>query len=102
MDAEERELLARITDQIERCSDHQHRLAQRRAVLRESATMLRMGRSASTVLALIQEQVPDAVTTIGAADAPSPPVRKTRKPLRLVPACTVETDQPGGRHPEET
>lgn len=61
---EERDLLARITLQIDRCSAYQHRLDKRRVVLREAATQLRLGRKASAVLARIQEQVPDAVTTI--------------------------------------
>lgn len=60
MDQEERELLARITAQIERCSVYQHRLARRARVLREAATMLRLGVSASTVLS----QIPEAVTTV--------------------------------------
>ena len=64
MGAEERDLLARITLQIDRCSAYQHRLAKRARVLREAATMLRLGRPSTAVLALIQEQVPDAVTTI--------------------------------------
>lgn len=64
MGAEERDLLARITVQIDRCSAYQHRLDRRRTVLREAATQLRLGRPSSVVLALIQEQVPDDVTMI--------------------------------------
>jgi hypothetical protein len=61
---DERELLARINLQIEHCSDYEHKLAKRRAVMREAATMLRLGRGSALVLALIQEQVPDAVITV--------------------------------------
>ena len=64
MGAEERDLLARITLQIDRCSVHQHALAKRGKVLREAATQLRLGRKVQAVLARIQEQVPDAVNTI--------------------------------------
>ena len=64
MGQEERDLLARVTLQLERCSAYQRRLDKRRVVLREAATQLRLGRKAPAVLALIHEQVPDAVTTI--------------------------------------
>lgn len=68
MGAEERDLLARITLQIDRCSAYQHRLDTRRTVLREAATQLRLGRKASAVLARIEEQVPDDVTMIQLSD----------------------------------
>lgn len=58
---EERDLLARITLQIDRCRAFQHQLDTRRVVLREAATQIRLGRKAPAVLALIQEQVPEAV-----------------------------------------
>jgi hypothetical protein len=58
---EERDLLARITLQIDRCSTYQHQLSKRGKVLREAATDLRLGRKVQAVLARIQEQVPDAV-----------------------------------------
>lgn len=58
---EERELLARITLQIDRASTYQHALARRGKVLREAATQLRLGSKAPAVLARIQEQIPDAV-----------------------------------------
>lgn len=61
---EERELLARLTLQIDRCSAGQHTLARRGRVLREAATHLRLGRPSGTVLALIQEQMPEAVVTV--------------------------------------
>lgn len=61
MGAEERDLLARITLQIDRCSTYQHQLSRRGKVLREAATDLRLGRKVQAVLARIQEQVPDAV-----------------------------------------
>lgn len=64
MEQEERDLLARITLQIDRCSAYQHTLARRGTVLREAATQLRLGRKVQSVLARIQEQVPDAVKTI--------------------------------------
>ncbi len=64
LDPEERDLLARITLQLDRCSAYQRRLDQRRLVLRDAATQLRLGRKAPAVLALIHEQAPDAVTTI--------------------------------------
>lgn len=54
VDAEERELLARITAQIEHCSRVEHRLARRRNVLRDAATALRLGRGSAVVLAQIQ------------------------------------------------
>jgi hypothetical protein len=44
MGDEDRDLLARITGQLDRCSAYQHRLARRARVLREAATMLRLGR----------------------------------------------------------
>jgi hypothetical protein len=66
MDQAERELLARIAVQIERCSDFQRRLAKRGRVLRDAATMLRLGRRYDAVVALIGEQVPDAVVTVTA------------------------------------
>lgn len=58
---EERDLLARITLQIDLISTYQHQLARRGMVLREAATDLRLGRKIQAVLARIQEQVPDAV-----------------------------------------
>lgn len=64
MGAEERDLLARITLQIDRCSAYQRRLDTRRKVLGVAATQLRLGRKAPVILALIHEQCPDAVTTI--------------------------------------
>jgi hypothetical protein len=64
MGADERDLLARITTQIENCSRVEHRLARRRAVLRDAATMLRLGRQSAVALASIQEQAPDAVITV--------------------------------------
>lgn len=57
----ERDLLARITLQIDHCSTYQHQLSRRGKVLREAATDLRLGSKAQVVLARIQEQVPDAV-----------------------------------------
>ena len=64
MGQEERDLLARVTLQIDRCASFSRQLLKRERVLRTAATQLRLGRKAPTVLALIQEQVPDAVTTI--------------------------------------
>ena len=64
LEQDERELLARITLQIDRCSAYQHQLSRRGKVLREAATQLRLGRKVQAVLARIQEQVPDAVNTI--------------------------------------
>lgn len=61
MDQDERDLLARVTLQIDRCSEYEHRMARRRMVLREAATQLRLGRKVQAVLARIEEQVPDAV-----------------------------------------
>lgn len=57
----ERELLARITTQIDQMSAYQHQLARRGRVLRDSATQLRLGRKSQEVLAQIQAQIPDAV-----------------------------------------
>lgn len=61
---DERELLARITLQIDRCSTHEHRLARRRAVLRAAATQLRLGKRAPVVLEEIRQEIPDAVATV--------------------------------------
>lgn len=61
---DERELLARITAQIDRCSAYQHRLDRRRTVLREAATQLRLGQRSSVVRASIEAQLPDDITMI--------------------------------------
>jgi hypothetical protein len=42
-------LLARINRELEKISDHQHRLARKKAVLQEQATRLRLGASPSEV-----------------------------------------------------
>lgn len=55
MDTDERELLARITAQIEHCSRVEHRLARRRNALRDAATTLRLGRHSAVVVAQLQE-----------------------------------------------
>lgn len=62
----ERELLARITLQIDRASAHQHQLARRGRVLRESATHLRLAPEAQLgrweLLARITLQIDRAST----------------------------------------
>lgn len=67
MGQDERELLARLTLQLDRISAYQHQLARRGTVLREAATQLRLGSKAQVVLATIQAQVPDAVIPIPAS-----------------------------------
>ena len=64
IDQEERELLARITQQLDRCSAWEHRMARRRRVLGKAATALRLGKRASVVLAEIQAALPEAVITV--------------------------------------
>ncbi len=64
MHQEERELLAKITQQIDRCLSFERRLSKRRKVLGKAATQLRLGRPAAVVLAEIQEAIPEAVLTI--------------------------------------
>lgn len=61
---EERDLLARITVQVERCLNMEHRLSRRRKVLGAAATQLRLGKPASVVLAEVQSAIPEAVLTI--------------------------------------
>lgn len=68
MGAEERDLLARITTQIDRISVYQHALARRVTILRAEATQLRLGRTSLEVLARIQAQVPDAVRVMELLD----------------------------------
>jgi len=61
---EERDLLARITVQIERCLEFERRYGKRRRVLILAATGLRLGKRASVVLAEIQAEIPEAVVTV--------------------------------------
>lgn len=61
---DERELLARITVQIERCKEFERRYSRRRCVLGEAATGLRLGKKAAVVLAEIQSAIPEAVLSI--------------------------------------
>jgi hypothetical protein len=60
----ERALLKRVTEQAEKCSAYERRLAKRRRVLREAAAMSRRGKRDYDVLDRIQAQVPEAVITV--------------------------------------
>ncbi len=61
MNLREKLLLAQITTQLERLTEMQRQTAKRRQILGEAATMLRMGRSANVVLALVAEHAPELV-----------------------------------------
>lgn len=55
MESQENTLLAQILDEIEKITATQHDLARRKRILAEAATRLRLGQSASGVLAHIQK-----------------------------------------------
>jgi len=67
---EERALTKKLLAQIGKCTRYEERLEKRRLVMAQAVKWLQQGRPAQVVLALIQEQIPDAVRVIdkGSAD----------------------------------
>ena len=74
----EASLLAEISRRSKEISGTQHELARQQRVLSKAATLLRLGKSAPTVLAEMREQCPDLLQEycdLQLTLAPPPPLR---------------------------